>query len=184
MRIESTAGPPPDYEGPAEWEDLVPWLVAGIREVTEYASTKHIVLALENHGRVVGRSAQIEELILKVDSPYFRANPDIGNFYVVDEEPVAAVERLAKYAAHVHVKDFHRQPPGAEVGEGWFESNGGYKLRGAILGEGVVDVAGCLRALKRAHYEGFLSLEFEGPEDPKVGCSKGLANLRTILARL
>jgi sugar phosphate isomerase/epimerase len=70
------------------------------------------------------------------------------------------------------------------VGEGWFESNGGAKLQGAIVGEGVVDVAGCLRALKRTRYSGFLSLEFEGPEDPRVGCSKGLANLRSILARL
>lgn len=184
MRIESTAGPPPDYEGPAEWEDLVPWLVSAIREVAEYAGEKHIILGLENHGRLVGRSAQIEELILKVDSPYFGANPDIGNFYVVDEEPLEAVQRLARYAVHVHVKDFRREPPGSDVGQGWFESNGGYKLQGSILGEGVVDVAGCLRELKKVHYEGFLSLEFEGPEDPRVGCSKGLANLRTILARL
>jgi len=184
MRIESTNGPPEDYQGPAGWEDLVPWLVAGIREVAEYARSKHIVLGLENHGRLVGRSAQIEELIVKVDSAYFGANPDIGNFFVVDEEPLAAMERLAKYAVHVHVKDFHRQPPDSEVGQGWFTSNGGYKLQGAIIGEGVVDVAGCLRALKRAHYDGFLALEFEGPEDPRVGCSKGLANLRTILAGL
>ena len=184
MRVESTNGPPEDYQGPAEWENLVPWLVSGIREVAEYAGGKHIVLGLENHGRLVGRSTQIQELILKVDSAYFGANPDIGNFYVVDEEPVEAMNRLARYAVHVHVKDFHREPPGSEVGEGWFESNGGHKLQGSIIGEGVVDVAGCLGALKRAHYDGFLSLEFEGPEDPRVGCSKGLANLRTILARL
>ncbi len=184
MRIESTNGPPKEYQGAADWEDLVPWLVSGIREVAEYAREKHIVLGLENHGRLVGRSAQIEELIVKVDSPYFGANPDIGNFYVVDEEPLEAMERLARYSVHVHVKDFRREPPGSEVGEGWFESNGGYKLQGAIVGEGVVDLAGCLRTLKRAQYEGFLSLEFEGPEDPRVGCSKGLANLRTILAGL
>jgi len=190
MRIESTNGPPKEYHGPREWEDLLPWLVDGIRQVAEYAGGKGIVLGLENHGRLVGRSSLIEELILKVDSPHFGANPDIGNFYVVDEEPLEAVSRLAKYATHVHVKDFRRQPPGSEVpaeggrGEGWFESNGGAKLQGAIVGEGVVDVAGCLRALKRTRYRGFLSLEFEGPEDPRVGCSKGLANLRSILARL
>ncbi len=184
MRIESTNGPPRDYQGPSEWGDLVPWLVAGIREAAEYAATKHIVLGLENHGRLVGRSTQIEELILTVDSPYFGANPDIGNFYVVDEEPLEAMQRLARYTVHAHVKDFHRQPPDSEVGKGWFESNGGFKLQGAIVGEGVVDVAGCLRELKRAQYAGFLSLEFEGPEDPPVGCSKGLTNLRTILAGL
>ena len=184
MRVESTNGPPEGYQGPAEWEGLVPWLVSGIREVAEYAASKHIVLGLENHGRVVGRSTQIEELILKVDSAYFGANPDIGNFYVVDEEPLEAMDRLAKYAVYVHVKDFRREPPGSQVGEGWFESNGGYKLQGSIIGEGVVDVAGCLQTLKRAHYDGFLSLEFEGPEDPRVGCSKGVANLRTILAKL
>ncbi|MCK4298906.1 MAG: sugar phosphate isomerase/epimerase, partial [Planctomycetes bacterium] len=44
MRVESTNGPPKDYQGPAEWEDLVPWLVSGIREVAEYAGEKHIVL--------------------------------------------------------------------------------------------------------------------------------------------
>jgi sugar phosphate isomerase/epimerase len=184
MRIESTNGAPKEYEGRAEWEDMVPWLVDGIRRVADHAGSLGIVLGLENHGRVVGRSAQVEELIRKVDSPYFGATPDIGNFYVVDEEPVDALTRLAKYTVFAHVKDFHREPPGTEVGDGWFESNGGYKLCGAIVGEGVVDVAGCLRLLKQAGYEGFVSLEFEGREDSKVGCSKGLANLRSTLATL
>jgi len=184
MRIESTNGPPKDYQGPGEWENLVPWLVDGIRRVADHAGTKGIVLGLENHGRLVGRSSQIEELIRKVDSPYFGANPDIGNFYVVDEEPLDAMKRLAKYTVHAHVKDFHREAPDSDLGEGWFESNGGYKLLGAIVGEGVVDVAGCLRQLKQVQYEGFLSVEFEGKEDPKVGCARGLANLRSLLAAL
>ena len=38
----------------------------------------------------------------------------------------------------------------------------------------------CLRLLKRANYDGWISLEFEGMEDCITGCRVGLDNLRRM----
>ena len=39
------------------------------------------------------------------------------------------------------------------------------RLRGTVVGYGVVNVPGCLRALKMGGYDGYLSVEFEGAEE-------------------
>jgi len=110
---------------------------------------------------------------------------DIGNFLCADEPPSLAVGRLAPYAFHVHAKDFHLKPGVApDPGEGWFQSRGGAYLRGAIIGHGDVPVGPCLRILKKHGYEGAVSIEFEGLEDPILGLRIGLANLRRIAAGL
>ena len=44
---------------------------------------------------------------------------DMGNFLVVDEDPVEAVRRLIKYAIMVHVKDFHIRPLKTMPPSGW-----------------------------------------------------------------
>ena len=54
----------------------------------------------------------------------------------------------------------------------------------AIIGEGVVPVKACLRALKVAKYDGYLSIEYEGAEDCIKGISKGLKNLKNFLAEI
>ena len=60
-------------------------------------------------------------------------------------------------------------------------SRAGAYLRGSIIGHGEVAVVQCLRLLKRAGYDGVLSIEFEGMEDPILGISTGLRNLKRYL---
>ena len=110
---------------------------------------------------------------------------DMGNFLCVDEDPAAAVGRTAPYAFHVHAKDFLRkaaeQP---DPGEGFFLTRGGARLRGTVLGHGVVPVKSCLAALRAAGYDGTVSLEFEGAEEVDYALRAGLAYLRRLLAEL
>ena len=51
-------------------------------------------------------------------------------------------------------------------------------LRGSIIGHGDVPVEQCIRALKRAGYDEYLMIEFEGMEDPLKGIRIGVDNLR------
>ena len=60
-------------------------------------------------------------------------------------------------------------------------SRGGNYLRGAIRGHGDVPLLQAIRALKRSGYDGVLSVEFEGMEDPLVGVRIGQANLRRLV---
>ena len=92
---------------------------------------------------------------------------DIGNFSCADESSVTAVGRAAPYARHVHAKDFHIKSGMLDnPGDGWFMSRGGNYLRGAIIGHGDIPVKQCISTLARAGYDGYVTIEFEGLEDP------------------
>lgn len=185
MRHDATSGFKPEHQGTRGFAAALPALASGCRRVTEYAAERGIRTMVENHGYFCQDSDRVEQLVNAVNHPNFGALIDVGNFLCADEDPGQAVGRLARYASHVHAKDFHVKP-GSSVnpGEGWFQSRGGNFLRGAIVGHGDVPVLQCLRALRRVGYDGVLSLEFEGMEDPLQGIAIGLANLRRLVAEV
>ena len=178
MRHDATRGFGPDRLGLADYIEALKILEKGCRAVTEYAATKGVKTMVENHGYFVQESDRCEALMKAVNHPNFGALVDVGNFVCADDDPVRATTRMAPYAFHVHVKDFHLKPGSADPGRGWGRSRGGNCFRGAIVGHGNVDVPACLRALKAAGYDGFISIEFEGMEDNILGLEIGLENLR------
>ena len=107
---------------------------------------------------------------------------DIGNFLCADCDVVRAVSTAAPYAYHVHVKDFLVKSGEKDKPEGFFETRGGNYLRGTVLGHGEVPVATAIKALKRAGYDGYVSLEFEGMEENIPALEAGLAYLRKVIA--
>lgn len=162
------------------FDQVLPRLVDGIRRVTEYAATKGIRTMTENHGFFAQDSDRVEKMVNAVASENYGLLVDIGNFTCADEDPAIAVGRVAPYAFHVHVKDFHiKSGMGPNPGAGFFRSRNGNYLRGAIIGQGNVPVLQCLTALKKAGYDGYFSIEFEGVED----CLYGIATCRDNLKR-
>jgi len=181
MRVESANAPQPPHDRKT-FEDCLAPVARGLKAVAKHAAPMGISLALENHGRLVGSSERVERVINEVAEDNFGACIDIGNFLVVDEDPFEAVSRLARHAVHVHVKDmryFETKPLGDS-----FTTNAGKFLRGAILGEGVVDVPKCIDLVVRAGYRGWLSLEFEGRENLFYAVARGRRNLADALRRL
>ena len=59
-------------------------------------------------------------------------------------------------------------------------TRGGNYLRGAIIGHGDVPVLQCLRVIKNAGYNGYITVEFEGMEDCLKGIKSGLNTLKRI----
>lgn len=175
----------PDTRGYRGFTSVLPRLAEGCRRVTAYAAEKGIKTAVENHGTFCQDSDRVEQLVNTVAHDNFGLLVDMGNFLCADEEPAAAVGRTAPYAFHVHAKDFLRktaeQP---DPGEGFFPTRGGARLRGTVLGHGVVPVKSCLLALREADYDGAVSLEFEGAEEIDYALRAGLAYLRRTLAEL
>lgn len=182
MRHDATRGYPADHRGDRSFDGALPRLVQACRAVTEFAAERGIRTMVENHGYCCQDSARVEKLAAGVDHPNFGVLVDMGNFLCVDEDPGQAIGRLMPYAFHVHAKDFHVKPGTApDPGEGWFPSRGGNYLRGSIIGHGEVPLLQCLRVMRRAGYEGVLSIEFEGMEDPLTGIRVGLENLRKLV---
>jgi len=157
------------------------WIVAGLKEAAAYAEEHGIVLALENHGLLAGKGAQVQGLITDVGSAALKATIDTGNFLLVDEEPTDAVRILAPLAGHVHFKDFRPAAPGEAPS---YPALSGKRFVGTIIGEGVVDTRQILRLLKNSDYRGWLSVEFEGLEEERFGASRSIANLAAALADL
>ena len=161
------------------FDSLLPQLAAACREVTEYAASKGIRTMVENHGFFCQDSDRVEKLVNAVNHENFGLLVDIGNFTCADEDPRTAVGRVAPYAFHAHAKDFHiRKRELPDPGQGFFQSRAGTWLRGAIVGHGDVPVKACLAALKKTGYNGALTVEFEGLEDPTLGVTIGLENLQ------
>ena len=167
MRHHATRGFGPDYID-RMIDNALPISIKGCRAVTDYGRHGHALG--ENHGFFAQDSERVEKLANGVNHKNFGLLVDVGNFLCADEDPAKAVGRVAPYAFHVHVKDFHVKPGTAvNPGTGWFNTRAGNYLRGSIIGHGEVPVLQCLRILKKAGYDGTVSIEFEGMEDPITG---------------
>ena len=179
MRHDASTGFKPEDPRGKSFDDALPILVEGCRAVTEYAASLGIRTMVENHGYFCQDSQRVEKLAAAVAHKNFGILVDMGNFICVDEDPGIAIGRLLPYMFHVHAKDFHLKPGYMpNPGEGWNVSRGGNFWRGAIIGHGDVPIIQCLRAIKRANYNGVLSIEFEGMEDVLTGARIGQKNLR------
>ena len=156
----------PDKKHSRGYDNALPIIAKGVREVTAYAEQKGVRTMTENHGYFSQDAARVEKLINTVAHDNFGALVDMGNFMCADEDPSLSVSIMAPYAFHVHAKDFHFKS-GMDVnpGEGWFVTRGGNYLRGSIIGHGDVPVAEAVKLIRKSGYDGVLSLEFEGAEE-------------------
>ncbi len=156
------------------------WILEGLSASAAYAESRGLTLALENHGRFAGRSDQVRDIIEQIASPALRANLDTGNFLLVGQDPVAAARELAEYIVLVHLKDM-RVADADETGHR-FEIPDGTVLTGSAVGDGLVDLPAVLDLLRDAGYAGWLSLEYEGSEEPlTIGVPRSLAAARALL---
>jgi sugar phosphate isomerase/epimerase len=167
------------------FDAALPELAARVRAITEYASTKGIKTSVENHGRICQDPERCERLFNAVAHENFGILCDIGNFLCADADPAKAVGMVAPYTVFAHAKDFYFKSGSEDnPGEGYFGTRAGNYLKGAIIGHGIVPVKQCLRILKGAGYDGFISIEFEGMEDNIQALRIGLANIRRFISEI
>ncbi len=164
------------------YEDAIAEMAPRIREITEYAEKKGIRTCSENHGFVFQAPERVEQLIRAVGHKNYGWLCDMGNFLCADCDPVRSVGIAAPYTFHAHAKDFLFKPGEEErpAGFGLITSGGNY-IRGTILGHGIVPVRRCVSILKKAGYNGYLSLEFEGHEENIGAIKLGYENLRKYI---
>ena len=133
--------------------------IAGINQSLDYAATKGVCLALENHGGITATPAQMLKIIEAVKpSPWFGVNFDGGNFST--EDPYADLAKIAPYTINAQIK-VEMTPNG--------------KKEPADLGRVV-------KILKDANYRGFLVLEYEAQEDPLEAVPGYLKKLRELIS--
>ena len=164
-------------------ETVFEWFMHGLCEASYYAADHGVKLALENHGLIAGRSDQIVDLIQKVriatGSDTLGANPDTGNFLLVNEDSTDGVRGVAKFAHMCHFKDFEIAP------HDWtgraYAALDGTKFIGSAIGEGGVDLAACIEALREVGFDGWVNIEYESEEDPNSGVPRSVMNARKVV---
>ena len=158
----------------------LPRLAAACQAVADYAAPFGITTSVENHGYYIQHSDRVQALVKAVDRPNFRTTLDVGNFLCVDENPAAAVANNISFASMVHIKDFYYRPSTVKLGEGWFKSSSGNWLRGAIVGHGDIAMQQVLRLVKESGYNDFISIEFEGLEECRLGTRLGFEFVKRV----
>ena len=185
MRHDATPGYPASVKTGRSFDAVLPILTKAYREVTEYAKTVGIKTCIENHGFFAQDPERVEKLINAVNHPNYGWLIDMGNFTCADENPAISVGIAAPYAFYVHAKDFIIKPAdGPNPGKFFFQSRNGNYLRGTIVGQGNVPVKHCLIALKKAGYDGYVAIEFEGMEDCLLALEAGCENLKRYIAEI
>jgi len=181
MRHDATQGK--DADGNlVPWEEALPVLADGYRRVTEFAAGLGVHTMIENHGYYAQDALRVKALVEAVGHKNFGWLCDMGNFMCADEIPVESVAIAAPMAMHAHAKDFHYKKADEFIPkQGFFPTRAGNALRGSIIGHGEVNVAECLKILRAAGYDSWLSVEFEGIEDCLMALEADLANLKEML---
>jgi sugar phosphate isomerase/epimerase len=165
-------------------DDVIARIAQGMAEITDAAAEKGIKVGVENHGSLLGRTNQTARIVELVNRPNFGVNIDFTNFRsVYGEDHVESARQLAKYVTHVHAKDFYisREP---QEGAEWRQIPSGEYVKRAIGGEGDAQWLEVFRILKDAGYDGTISLETSDPGDIKGSVTKGVANLRRVIAQV
>lgn len=150
-------------------------------QIADKAKPYGITTSIENHGFYVQASERVQRLVLKVNRDNFRTTMDVGNFLCVDEDPECAAMNNVGFASMVHFKDFHIRRAVSNP-EGYIKTLHGRFIRGAITGDGDVNLAAIVKILKNAGYSGFLSIEYEGWDECKSACIRAIRNVKELVA--
>lgn len=148
-------------------------VLKGLRIVVKEAEKLGVVFALENHGGFPCTGEEQVEVIRTINSPSLRATIDVGNYMNGGQEGHVGSAIAAPYAAYVHFKDFVKAPDS--------RSPWGWGIHACTVGKGAVNHRECLQALKNAGYDGFVALEYEGPEDEKIGVAESMTYTKDVM---
>ena len=135
-------------------DDGFNWCIESIMECLPAAEKAGVVLALENHWGLTRTPKGLLRIVNAIDSPWLGVLMDTGNFL---EDPYNKLEQIATQTVFVQAKTYYG-------GGEW------YTL--------ALDYPRIAQILKRANYQGYISLEFEGKEDANTGVPKSLELLR------
>ncbi|MDA7612702.1 sugar phosphate isomerase/epimerase [Akkermansiaceae bacterium] len=151
--LMANRGIEPVLEGYTE-EQGFEWVIESMKQLVPYAEKCGVVLGLENHWGLGLTPEGVMKVVNAVKSPWLQVTLDTGNFL---EDPYARLEKLAPHTVLLQAKTYY--------GKGrWYTLDIDYERVGKIM--------------KKANYKGYVSLEFEGMEDPITAVPKSLELLR------
>src|SRR5688572_28277757 len=130
------------------------WVIASLEKCLPAAEKCGVLLGLENHWGLGRTPEGVLRVVDAIQSPWLQVTADTGNFL---EDPYDRLEMLAPKTVLVQAKTYYG-------GGLWYALELDYPRIAAIF--------------RKHHYRGYVSLEFEGKEDPRVAIPESLKVLR------
>jgi len=174
--LVTTGGCKPEIDQ-AEARKLI---AGGLQKVLPDAKAAGLTITIEDVGSPAAPYGTMSDMLemCELVGPDLKLTYDNGNFLTRGEDPNAALDTVWGKVAHTHCKDWRRLPADGDQG---FVGGDGYRYIGEVCGEGDMDYPANIAALREKGYTGYLSFEYEGPDDPREAARKGLANIRALL---
>ncbi len=148
----------PVLEGYTEDEGFK-WVIDAIEKCIPTAEKCGVVLGLENHWGL-GRTAEgVLRIVNGIDSPWLQITSDTGNFL---ENQYEQLEMMAPQTFLVQAKTYYG-------GGKWYTLD--------------IDYPKVAEIFKKVNYRGYVSIEFEGNEDPMTAVPKSLELIRDAFTR-
>jgi L-ribulose-5-phosphate 3-epimerase len=138
-------------------EEGFKWVIDCFEKCIPTAEKCGVTMGLENHWGLGRTPEGVLRVIEGVNSPWLRVTCDVGNFL---EDPYDKLDAICKYATLVHAKTYYG-------GGLWYSLD--------------LDYPRIAKIFQKHKYHGYITLEFEGKEDPRSGVPKSLALLRSTL---
>ena len=135
------------------------WAGEVLKPAAEYASTKGVIIGIEDDGGLSTTAEQTLALVKLADSPWVGMNLDTGNF---PKNGYAQVAMCLPYAVSTHVKTKISLPDGGKEKADWD------RLIGMFA---------------KAAYKGFISLEYEDTTPPEQAIPGLAAELRRLVRK-
>jgi len=135
-------------------DDGYKWVIESLTQCLPAAEKCGVFLGLENHWGLGRTPEGVLKIIKAINSPWLKATLDTGNFL---EDPYDRLEMMAPEAILVQAKTYYG-------GGLWYALDLDYPRIAAML--------------RKHKYRGWISLEFEGKEDPAVGVKKSVELMR------
>ena len=151
--LMANRGIEPPKEGHTD-EEAYDWVIEALTKCVPAAEKCGVMLGLENHWGLGRTPEGVLRIVEAVRSPWLQVTADTGNFL---ENPYDKLALLAPHTTYIQAKTY-------DGGGLWYTLD--------------LDYARIAKIFRDANYRGYVSLEFEGKEDPMTGIPKGLATLR------
>src|SRR5262245_869797 len=156
-------------------------VVARCRDAAAARGMAAMVANLGFQAAICGTTAHVEQIRAAV-GPDLQVTYDVGNYLMAGEDTLSALDRVAGWLGHVHFKDWRIVEPGAPEAGDAFAGQDGRLYFSVALGDGFVPLAGALARLGALGYDGTITVEYEGPDDPAEAMRRSIAHVNELVA--
>lgn len=126
------------------------WVIQSIQECLPKAEECGVILGLENHWGLASTPEGVNRIVEAVGSDWLKVVMDTGNFL---EDTYDSIRKIAPHTVMVHAKTY-------------FGGGEWYTLH--------IDYGKVFQILDSVKFGGYVSIEFEGREDPLTGVPKSI----------